>query len=77
VIAIIGAVIAAGRIGGDAVAECPAEQRMDRLAERLAPEAPQRDVDRADRLEIGALTCEIARERIALLQVFAGWSARM
>jgi hypothetical protein len=53
VIAIIGAVIAAGRIGCDAVAECPAEQRMDRLAERLAPEVPQRDVNRADRLDIG------------------------
>jgi hypothetical protein len=36
-IAVVGAVIAAGRIRGDAIAERPAEQRMDRLTERLAP----------------------------------------
>lgn len=40
---------------------------MDRLPQRLAPQIPQRDVDRADRLDIGALAAEIAGERIELL----------
>jgi hypothetical protein len=43
---------------------------MDRLTERVAPQVPQRDVDRADRFEIGALTAEVARERVELLPDF-------
>jgi hypothetical protein len=69
-IAVIRSVIAAGRIGGHAVAKRAAEQRMDGLAERLSPQIPQRDVDRADRLDISALPAEIAREGVKLLPGF-------
>jgi hypothetical protein len=43
---------------------------MDRHAEVLAPQIPQGDIDRADRLDISALTAEIACERIKLFPDF-------
>jgi hypothetical protein len=39
---------------------------MDRLTERLTPQVLQRDVNRADRLDLSALTAEIARQRVEL-----------
>ena len=44
-----------GRIGVDLAAKAAAEQLMDRLVECLAHEIPQRDIDAADRADIGAL----------------------
>jgi len=43
---------------------------MDRLAKPLAPQVPQGDIDCADRLDISAVTAEIARERIKLFPDF-------
>src|SRR5438067_13797773 len=54
-IAIIRAVVAAGRIGGRTIAEGATKQRMDRLAERLPPQIPQCDIDGADRLDVSAV----------------------
>ena len=71
-------VVAARRIGVHRSAESAAHQGMHRLAQRLAPQVPQRNVDGADRLDIGAFLTEIARKAVKTIRGnhrSTGWRA--
>ena len=60
-------VVAPGPVGHGPVAERAAHQVMDRPVQRLAPDVPERDVDGADRLDVGSRPSEIAAERVVPL----------
>ena len=54
------AAVEARRVGSDALAQGPAHQPMDRLAQQLALEIPERDVDARERLDDEAALAVVA-----------------